>query len=209
MRSLLHVAAQSDGLNVVPSGHSKGRLQDLDSARSPSTKEETDIKRSRGTHINRVQPTEASGEPSTESVDDQSSEHEGHEGMSRKRRRSRKDLDKKFGCPTEGCGKSYSRAEHLYRHQLNHTPKQIFNCDFPDCHRTFVRQDLCLRHRERHTTTGSQLQKKDMVLNSASPVTKISKSLTVQRSTSPEVNRPIPRIAPLKYTLSQDSSQEQ
>lgn len=31
----------------------------------------------------------------------------------RKRRRSRKGLDKKFGCPHEGCGKSYSRAEHL------------------------------------------------------------------------------------------------
>ncbi|KAF4629100.1 hypothetical protein G7Y89_g9049 [Cudoniella acicularis] len=57
----------------------------------------------------------------------------GTDGPSRKRRRSRKGLDKKFECPQEGCGKSYSRAEHLYRHQLNHTPKQIYNCDFPDC----------------------------------------------------------------------------
>ncbi len=40
-------------------------------------------------------------------------------GIPRKRRRSRKGLDKKFECPHEGCGKSYSRAEHLYRHQLN------------------------------------------------------------------------------------------
>lgn len=36
------------------------------------------------------------------------------EGPNRKRRRSRKGLDKKFECPHEGCGKSYSRAEHLY-----------------------------------------------------------------------------------------------
>lgn len=35
------------------------------------------------------------------------------DGPSRKRRRSRKGLDKKFECPHEGCGKSYSRAEHL------------------------------------------------------------------------------------------------
>ena len=42
-------------------------------------------------------------------------------GGSRKRRRSRKGLDKKFECPHSGCGKSYSRAEHLYRHQLNRT----------------------------------------------------------------------------------------
>lgn len=34
-------------------------------------------------------------------------------GPSRKRRRSRKGLDKKFECPHDGCGKSYSRAEHL------------------------------------------------------------------------------------------------
>lgn len=40
-------------------------------------------------------------------------------GSSRKRRRSRKGLERKFECPHEGCGKSYSRAEHLYRHQLN------------------------------------------------------------------------------------------
>lgn len=43
-------------------------------------------------------------------------------GSSKKRRRSRKGLDKKFECPHEGCGKSYSRAEHLYRHQLNRKP---------------------------------------------------------------------------------------
>lgn len=35
------------------------------------------------------------------------------DGPVKKRRRSRKGLDKKFECPTEGCGKSYSRAEHL------------------------------------------------------------------------------------------------
>lgn len=42
-----------------------------------------------------------------------------HNGKLRKRKRSRKGLDKKFDCPHKGCGKSYSRAEHLYRHQLN------------------------------------------------------------------------------------------
>ena len=39
-----------------------------------------------------------------------------------RRKRSRKGLDKKYTCPQEGCGKSYSRAEHLYRHQLNREP---------------------------------------------------------------------------------------
>lgn len=36
------------------------------------------------------------------------------DGPTRKRRRSRKGLDKRFECTAEGCGKSYSRAEHLY-----------------------------------------------------------------------------------------------
>ncbi|KAJ5541904.1 hypothetical protein N7535_004323 [Penicillium sp. DV-2018c] len=81
---------------------------------------------------------------------------------SKRRRRGRKVLsDRKFECTFEGCGKSYSRAEHLSRHALNHTPKQIYRCDFPNCYRSFVRQDLCARHRERHTTRGSQLQKRD------------------------------------------------
>ncbi|KAJ5722794.1 hypothetical protein N7488_000829 [Penicillium malachiteum] len=84
------------------------------------------------------------------------------EQPSKRRKRSRRaPSDRKFECTHEGCGKSYSRAEHLYRHQLNHAPKQIFRCDFPNCYRSFVRQDLCIRHRERHTTRGSQLQKRD------------------------------------------------
>jgi hypothetical protein len=42
------------------------------------------------------------------------------EQSSKRRRRSRRaPSDRKFECTHEGCGKSYSRAEHLYRHQLN------------------------------------------------------------------------------------------
>jgi len=51
------------------------------------------------------------GDAEGENVDGHSSGTDG--GPSRKRRRSRKGLDKKFECPQEGCGKSYSRAEHL------------------------------------------------------------------------------------------------
>lgn len=41
------------------------------------------------------------------------------EGKPRKKRRVIRTPDKKYLCPSEDCGKSYSRAEHLYRHQLN------------------------------------------------------------------------------------------
>src|SRR6516162_9670464 len=90
-----------------------------------------------------------------------------------------------------------------YRHQLNHTPKQIYSCDFPDCQRTFVRQDLCNRHKERHTAKGSQLQRKDTMFNSGSPATDGSKALSIHGSTSPEMARPPmtsrPRTTQLQY----------
>ncbi|KAK3075751.1 hypothetical protein LTR53_000689 [Teratosphaeriaceae sp. CCFEE 6253] len=84
----------------------------------------------------------------------------------RKKRKLIKNSDKKYQCPHGDCGKAYSRAEHLYRHQLNHTPKQIYRCDFPGCERHFVRADLCARHKERHVAKGSHLQRKDAFLNS-------------------------------------------
>jgi hypothetical protein len=55
-------------------------------------------------------------------------------GNSKKRRRSRKGLDKKFECPHEGCGKSYSRAEHLYRHQLNRMSYLFHPLRLSRCH---------------------------------------------------------------------------
>ncbi|KAF7562511.1 hypothetical protein G7046_g1625 [Stylonectria norvegica] len=90
-------------------------------------------------------------------------------GPSRKRRRSRKGLDKRFECPAEGCGKSYSRAEHLYRHQLNHNSKQTYHCNFPNCTRTFVRGDLLKRHMDRHAAKGSQLNQRDSMAGHIAP----------------------------------------
>lgn len=37
----------------------------------------------------------------------------------KKKRKIIKPGDKKYNCPHADCGKAYSRAEHLYRHQLN------------------------------------------------------------------------------------------
>ena len=54
-----------------------------------------------------------------DSGEDKEDEGEDAGGKPRKRKRSRKGLEKNFPCPHQGCGKSYSRAEHLYRHQLN------------------------------------------------------------------------------------------
>jgi hypothetical protein len=191
--------------------------------RRPKTEGEgKDRGRRRSRPNNKGKESSGDGSPvgGPETVEGHSS---GTDGPSRKRRRSRKGLDKKFECPQEGCGKSYSRAEHLsvfpasspvlkrlanqpthsYRHQLNHTPKQIYNCDFQDCQRTFVRQDLCNRHRDRHTAKGSQLHRKDSILGHAhpSPVVENGKSVSAHGSSSPEVMRP--NLAGLKSRASQ------
>lgn len=108
-----------------------------------------------------------------------------------------------------------SLTKHRYRHQLNHTPKQIYNCDFPDCSRTFVRQDLCNRHRDRHTAKGSQLHRKDSLLGHAhasSPIatTELGRPLSTHGPNSPDVMRP--NLGGLKSRTSQlqyQSPQEQ
>jgi hypothetical protein len=46
------------------------------------------------------------------------------------------------------CGRSYTRVEHLKRHQKNHAYDDKLACSF--CARTFFRQDLLERHIERH-----------------------------------------------------------
>lgn len=47
------------------------------------------------------------------------------------------------------CGKTYTRAEHLRRHQQNHEPG-AFPCDISGCDRTFSREDLLTRHKAKH-----------------------------------------------------------
>lgn len=50
------------------------------------------------------------------------------------------------------CGRSYTRAEHLRRHQKNHT-KIFLTC--PECGKPFYRQDLLDRHIARHGDEAS------------------------------------------------------
>lgn len=59
-------------------------------------------------------------------------------------------------CPT--CGRVFTRAEHLRRHQLSHEPFKYF-CDYPECKKSFSRPDLLSRHQQKHTSASdSQAQ---------------------------------------------------
>ncbi|KAL6703053.1 hypothetical protein ACN47E_010260 [Coniothyrium glycines] len=67
------------------------------------------------------------------------------------RGRKRKDLAKnegrRFVCDNNGCGRSFTRAEHLQRHLLNHSTGE-YTCD--RCRAHFKRRDLLERHMTRH-----------------------------------------------------------
>lgn len=101
----------------------------------------------------------------------------------RRSRASRTEGRRRFECTYAGCGRNYSRAEHLYRHQLNHNPKEIFKCDYPGCSRTFVRQDLCIRHRERHENYVNR--RKSMSKEQDSNREPLSPSLSEDAANSP------------------------
>ncbi|KAL2073702.1 hypothetical protein VTL71DRAFT_11028 [Oculimacula yallundae] len=66
----------------------------------------------------------------------------------------------KKGVPVHTCDicrpvKTFTRAEHLRRHQLSHQ-KPAYPCTFEDCERAFHRPDLLARHLQRHETQGEK-----------------------------------------------------
>lgn len=57
----------------------------------------------------------------------------------RKRKETSKPEGKRFVCSNEGCGRSFTRAEHLQRHLLNHSTGE-YTCE--RCRAHFKRRDL-------------------------------------------------------------------
>ncbi|KAI6768391.1 hypothetical protein HG530_006400 [Fusarium avenaceum] len=51
------------------------------------------------------------------------------------------------------CSKTFSRAEHLRRHQLSHSPAEL-HCPVPNCNKHFHRKDLLDRHVQKHDQDG-------------------------------------------------------
>ena len=99
------------------------------------------------------------------------------------------------------------------------TPKNIYRCDYPECNRYFVRQDLCLRHRDRHTTNGSQLHKRDVFAQSTTNQSPIAAAPTRRSPTSVrQISGPLdlekhisssnPRRSPQHFRHSTSKSEE-
>ena len=95
---------------MFPSKNHINQMDVTDMAQRPKSEADTKDRGRRRVHKGKDDSGDGPLVDGPEGADGHSS---GTEGPSRKRRRSRKGLDKKFECPQEGCGKSYSRAEHL------------------------------------------------------------------------------------------------
>jgi hypothetical protein len=68
------------------------------------------------------------------------SDHASPMARVRKRKDAKaKDETKKFTCENNGCGRTFTRAEHLQRHLLNHSNGE-YTCD--RCRAHFKRRDL-------------------------------------------------------------------
>lgn len=94
----------------------------------------------------------------------------------------------KKGVPVHTCDicrpvKTFTRAEHLRRHQLSHQ-KPAYPCTFEDCERAFHRPDLLARHLHRHETQGEKAYK------AGDPRSRASSSASESRTPSLKMEPP-------------------
>lgn len=74
--------------------------------------------------------------------------------------------DTKYICDFKECGKSFSRSDHLTRHQLNHGNVKR-KCTWPNCGKLFTRQDVYKKHyKDKHENSlmSSQVLKEEKPL---------------------------------------------
>ncbi|KAF1917591.1 hypothetical protein BDU57DRAFT_170397 [Ampelomyces quisqualis] len=86
------------------------------------------------------------------------------------------------------CGRSYTRAEHLRRHQKNHSQDDALVCDYAGCGKPFHRPDLLLRHRDRHNGLESSSPQIDYSQGSSPQALNTSASLIPSPISSADVH---------------------
>ncbi|EGV61717.1 hypothetical protein CANTEDRAFT_124743 [Yamadazyma tenuis ATCC 10573] len=66
----------------------------------------------------------------------------------------------RYVCDIVNCKKSFTRADHLARHRLNHESGSRHRCEWPNCGKTFVRNDVYKKHyREQHEHKSEKTEK--------------------------------------------------
>ena len=65
-------------------------------------------------------------------------------------KRQRKRIHGRFECEHPGCGRVFSRGDHLSRHKRNYDVAKSYQCNWPGCGRVFARNDIKEKHFRRH-----------------------------------------------------------
>ncbi|KAF2024308.1 hypothetical protein EK21DRAFT_104758 [Setomelanomma holmii] len=95
------------------------------------------------------------------------------------------------------CGRSYTRAEHLRRHQKNHAQEDALVCEYPDCGKTFYRPDLLHRHQERQLVPSNCSFQLSLTCSSNEPGKDSRQPSLFSPEGSPEaVQAPVPVTIP-------------
>ncbi|KAF4458020.1 hypothetical protein F53441_174 [Fusarium austroafricanum] len=104
---------------------------------------------------------------------------------------TRKISKAKKGVPVHTCNqcpKTFSRAEHLRRHQLSHSAPDLF-CPVQNCNKTFHRKDLLDRHVQRH-------EQDDIDKSPKHPTRSGPKTPTLPPDPTPKQGLQMPSIGP-------------
>ncbi|KAK5873114.1 hypothetical protein PBY51_013756 [Eleginops maclovinus] len=68
------------------------------------------------------------------------------------------DDDRRFVCTEEGCGKSFTRAEHLKGHSITHLGTKPFQCHAEGCNAKFSARSSLYIHSKKHKQDGGSLR---------------------------------------------------
>ncbi|WBW72489.1 transcription regulator Zas1 [Schizosaccharomyces osmophilus] len=120
---------------------------------------------------------------------------------SRKRSRAHQIGDPRFYCTYLDCPKSFTRKEHLRRHERTHENLKTFTCSF--CHRAFARSDVLHRHVQQMHIQKQGLYEKLLPSPSSSHLfSKEFHDVTPNASHNPSVN---PNLVQVSASMIQPS----
>ncbi|ESX01478.1 hypothetical protein KL918_004158 [Ogataea parapolymorpha] len=110
-----------------------------------------------------------------------------------------------YVCEFPGCGKQFSRSDHVKRHARNHTSEGRFRCEVPGCTAEFTRLDIKTKHQNRHFRRLDRVSEVPENVSGAadstkpegsSPAGQMESTESSDHTTKDVISQPTPQIGP-------------